>query len=313
MKTNTVFSFKPADFVPFKDQDVLDRVRSLTGDEYLNHPNPNFKINIVADDMLNTIMVTDMLATIIEAKREGRNAVMIIPNPSPSYQHLAHMINRLRIDCKHVITFNMDEWANEDGVIADESYPQSFIRATKKFLFNNIDPELRMPEKNLMHPTNENINHYSELILEAGGADVCYSGPGWAGHLAFIDPNVPEFSSDLSEFMKQGARVTSLNPLTIAQNSLHGSFGASGDIAAVPPKAATIGPLDVVNCKRRIEMHGISTAGTHVAWQRMISRLVLHGPVTPQIPSSILQNLGADVYVTETIAAKVEPNFVFQY
>lgn len=311
---NQTFSFKPSEFVPFQDQKEIERVKNLTREEYLNHSNPNLKIHIVPNDMLNTILVADMLNTIIKAKEEGRNAVMIIPNPSPSYKHLAMMINTLGIDCKHVITFNMDEWADDRGNIADENYPQSFIRSTKEFLFSNINPELRMPEENIKYPTTENISYYSDLILEAGGADVCYSGPGWSGHLAFIDPDVPEFAADsIDELMQYGARVTTLHPLTIAQNSLHGSFGASGDIANVPPKAATIGPKDVAAAKRRVEMHGITTAGSHVTWQRMISRLVLHGPVTPKLPTSIMQVLGADVYVTENLAAPIVPDFEFQY
>ena len=103
--------------------------------------------------------------------------------------------------------------------------------------------------------------------------------------------------------MKQPARIISLHPLTIAQNSLHGIFGQSGYIAAVPPKAATIGPLDVVNAKERIELHALLTSGTFVSWQRMVSRLILHGPVTPLVPSSILQLLKTQVYVSEELAA----------
>lgn len=307
------FSFSPAPFIPFADQAEIKRVKALTAEEYLKHENPDFQIHIVDNDMLQTIFVTDIFHTILRAGQEGRKAVLILPNPSPSYRHLAHLINRFRIDCKHVITFNMDEWADEDGRIAGESYPQSFIRSTKEFLYGNIDPELRMPESQLMYPTTQNIASYSDMIADAGGADVCYSGPGWSGHLAFIEPDVPEFAGDLESFMKMGARVTSLHPLTIAQNSLHGCFGASGDVANVPPKAATIGPLDVAGAKRRVEMHGITTAGTRVAWQRLMSRLVLHGPVTPQVPSSILQKLGAEVYVTKMLAEPIEPDFVFQY
>ena len=101
--------------------------------------------------------------------------------------------------------------------------------------------------------------------------------------------------------------------MTIAQNSLHGCFGASGDLAAVPPKAATIGPKDVLAAKRRFEIHSLTTAGTFVTWQRMISRLVLHGPVTPKVPSSILQLVPTDVYVSETLAAPIEPDWIFQY
>ena len=128
------------------------------------------------------------------------------------------------------------------------------------------------------------------MIADLGGADICYSGPGWAGHLAFIDPDAPEFAADsLDEWKKMGPRVCTLHPLTIAQNSLHGSFGMSGDLAAVPPKAATIGPAEVIAAKERLDIHAISIDGSFASWQRFTTRLVLHGPVTPKVPESILQ------------------------
>ncbi len=38
-------------------------------------------------------------------------------------------------------------------------------------------------------------------------------------------------------------------------------FRTERDLAQVPPKAATIGPLDVLNAKERIETHWITTGG----------------------------------------------------
>ena len=134
-------------------------------------------------------------------------------------------------------------------------------------------------------------------------ADICYSGPCCAGHIAFIDLDTEEFACDsIEEFMQMDSRIVTLHPLTIAQNSLHGVFGCSGDLANVPPKAATISPLDVVSSRNRFEMHALSTMGTTSSWQRMTSRLVLYGPVTPKVPSSILQLLPTSVYVSEGIA-----------
>lgn len=307
------FTFAPSEFLPFRDADVIARVRTLTGDAYLAHENPGFRIRVLPDDQVGASFVADMVGEIVRARDEGRRVVMIIPNPNPAYRQVARLLNRMRINCAHVTTFNMDEWANEDGEVADESYPGSFIRATKRFWLAELDADLRPPEGQICHPTTANIGHYSDLIAEAGGADVCYSGPGWTGHLAFIEPGVPEWSTDLEEFLTQGSRITSLHPFTVAQNSLHGSFGASGDMAAVPPRAATIGPLDVARARRRVETHAITTAGSFVTWQRLTSRLVLHGPVTPAVPSSILQRLGADVVVSETLAAPVVPDYEFQY
>jgi len=119
---------------------------------------------------------------------------------------------------------------------------------------------------------------------------------------------VPEFAAaSLEEWKQLGPRICTLHPLTIAQNSLHGSFGMSGDLAAVPPMAATIGPAEVIAAKHRIDVHGLSIDGSYASWQRLVTRLVLHGPVTPQVPESILQTLRTDVWVSERSAENVAP------
>ena len=163
-------------------------------------------------------------------------------------------------------------------------------------------------------PSDKNIKVYGKMLADLGGADICYSGPGWAGHLAFIDPGAPEFAaSSLEEWKKMGPRVCTLHPLTIAQNSLHGSFGASGDLGAVPPKAATIGPAEVIAAKHRIDVHAIGVGGTFISWQRFTTRLCLHGPVTPLVPQSLLHELRTDVWVSESAAANIEPRWDYGY
>jgi glucosamine-6-phosphate deaminase len=147
------------------------------------------------------------------------------------------------------------------------------------------------------------------MIEDLGGADICYSGPGWTGHLAFIEPDAPEFAAPLDEWKKMSSRIVTLSPYTIAQNSLYGTFGKSGNLAAVPPKAATIGPAEVIQAKKRMDTHAITVHGTTTTWQRFISRLVLHGPVTPLVPESILQTLPTEVYVSENIAQNIEPDW----
>ncbi|HOS44054.1 MAG TPA: hypothetical protein PK794_10215, partial [Armatimonadota bacterium] len=244
---------------------------------------------------------------------EGRQLVMITPNPWPSYAKIAYLINMFRLDCRHLWTFNMDEYANEDGEIAPESWEFGFMHAFKKYFWAEIDADLRPPAHQVNGPTTENIDRYSDMIAERGGADICYSGPGWTGHLAFIEPDAPEFAGSLEEWKRMGARVCTLHPLTVAQNSMHGSFGASGDLWAVPPKAATIGPRDVIGAKHRIDMHAISVDGSRVSWQRMITRLVLHGPVTPRLPQSLLQTLPTDVWVAESSAQDIEPHWEIGY
>jgi 6-phosphogluconolactonase/glucosamine-6-phosphate isomerase/deaminase len=212
------------------------------------------------------------------------------------------MLHEFKVNCRNVKFYMMDEWADQDGNIAPLSYKAGFGNAFYRFMVSQI-MDLGFKEENFIYHSNKTTPVYSKMLQDDGEADIVYSGPGWPGHLAFIDPVEDWFKPTMEEYLQQGAKVAHLHPLTIAQNSLHGTFGQSGDLAAVPPRAFTIGPLDVKNAKERIEMHSISTYGTYSSWQRMISRLVLHGPVTPKIPSSILQQWPTRVYVSETIAA----------
>ena len=157
--------------------------------------------------------------------------------------------------------------------------------------------------------TNENINDYGQMLTDLGGADICYSGPGWTGHIAFTEPAnevSPELPTDLEEFKNWGPGIVTLSPYTLAQNSLHGSFGSSGDIAAVPPKAATIGPKQFLEAKEVIAAYAISIQGTISSWQKLVTRLALFGPVTPLVPDSLIQLRKAEVWVSENTAAAIE-------
>ena len=310
----STFKFQPAKFIPFRDTAAIARVRRIKRKDIARHPNPDFRIRVVPDSKLEGMWIHDIFQRIKRSAEEGRQLVMIMPNPWPNYVKVAALINRHRVSCRHVHTFNMDEYADQAGNIAPESWEFGFGHAFKKFFIAAINPKLRPPEKQVHLLSNKTLKSYSRMIADLGGADICYSGPGWTGHLAFIEPDAPEFAAkSLAEWKKMGTRVCTLSPFTIAQNSMHGCFGASGDLCAVPPKAATIGPADVIGAKHRIDMHAITVGGSFNSWQRLTTRLVLHGPVTPRVPESILQTLRTDVWVSETAAANIEPRWDIGY
>lgn len=301
------FKFNPADFVPFRDKEVLEKVRKIHGKELEKYSNDKMKIKVIKNP--HPIIIGDIFTRIKMSDDLDMRQVLILGNPEPeTYIPVAELINYHKVNCRNVYLFAMDEWADENGNIAPASYKAGFAHSLLNYFYYQIDEKLRMPLDHIYYPTNENIRHYSELINEKGegGADVCYSSPGWAGHIAFVDPSKEFLTDDIDEYLKMDARVVTLHPLTICQNSLHGIFGQSGDIANVPPKAATIGPGDVARSRVRIELHALQTMGTFVSWQRMTSRLILLGPVTPYVPSSIFQILETQVYVSEEIAAPFE-------
>ncbi len=303
----TDFAFQPADFVPFKDRALCERLRKLSGKDLEKHPNPDFHIKVMMNP--HPVLIATLFARIREAAQNGRKLTMILGNPEPeTYIPLAQLINYFQVDCRNVHIFAMDEWADDQGNIAPETYKAGFAHSMLKYLVYQIEEKLRMPLENVHYPTNKNISVYSKMITECGegGADICSSSPGWTGHMAFIDPVDDFIRPTMEEYLQQEARIVTLHPLTIAQNSLHGVFGQSGYVADVPPKAATIGPVDVRNARERIEVHALLTNNTFSSWQRMTSRLVLHGPVTPLVPSSLRLLMNTQVYVSEEFAAPFE-------
>ena len=318
----TEFAFKPASFVPFKDRELCEKLRKISGTDLEKHTradqHPEFNIKVMMNP--HPVLIATLFSRIKEASEKGKKITLILGNPEPdTYIPLAQLINYFKVDCKNVHLFAMDEWADQDGNIAPETYQAGFAHSMLKYLVYQIDEKLRMPLENVHYPTTKNIGSYSDMITDCGegGADICSSSPGWTGHMAFIDP-VPDFfpagfdpaveptKAQIDEWLNMKARIVNLHPLTVAQNSLHGVFGQSGYIADVPPKAATIGPIDVKNARERIEVHALLTNGTFSSWQRMTSRLVLHGPVTPLIPSSMLQTMKTQVLVSDELAAPFE-------
>lgn len=303
------FKFNPAPFIPFRDVEAIERVIAIKKEDLARHPNPDFRIEILPDAEIEFRWLMDMFYRIKTAADEGRRLILILPQPYAGYAHLAGLINKWRVDCRNLWTFNMDEYASDDGTIAPEDWKPGFMYSMLNNFYAKVDPALRPPRHQINGLNNKNINDYGKMIADLGGADCCYSGPGWTGHLAFIEPDSPEFDAPLEDWKKLGPRIVTLSPFTIAQNSLHGSFGMSGNLCAVPPKAATIGPAEVIGAKARIDMHSLTIDGSFASWQRLVTRLCLHGPVTPKVPTSIHQLLRTDCWVSETSALDIEPRW----
>jgi 6-phosphogluconolactonase/glucosamine-6-phosphate isomerase/deaminase len=301
------FKFKASSWLPFVDQKELDRVRSIKREDIEKHRNPNFKIKVVPD--VKSLFIADCFTRIKMSDDLDQRLVMIFPNPwSRVYQMIGELINRFNVNCRNVHAFCMDEWANEDGKVAPLSYKPSLGGNFVKYFYGSINKDLRMPENQVHYFTDENVSSYSDIIDEVGngGADVCYAACGWPCHIAFIDPDTEEFkASSIEEYKKLGSRLVTQHPLTIAENSLFSIFGSSGDVASVPPKAVTIGPRDIQHARLRYDMHSFVELDGISSWQRLASRLAIHGPVTMQIPMSLNQELRSDVFLSEEAARDI--------
>jgi len=282
------FNYQLASFLPFRDKEVCERVRKIKKEDLPDHPNPNFKIRIIEDEYQFYLeFALDIVRRIKESLEAGRQLVAIFPvGPMPQYSIAARIINEMKLSCKHVHSFNMDEYADQDGNTAPISWEGSFQRSMMENFWGTIDEDLRPPISQIHFPTSNVLKDYGKMIEDLGGADICYGGIGWCGHIAFWEAHLGyEFGDDIESYKKAGPRIVELHPMTIMQNALH-SF--SGDWSWVPPKAATIGPAQILGAKyRSFWLDGYLGGG--ISWQRFIARLVAYGPVNTLVPGSILQ------------------------
>ena len=297
-KNKKEFDYAMPDFLAFRERDVCERVRKIDKSEVCNHPNDGFRIGIISDlDELLLAYALDIATTIIEFHKAGKQLVLILPARVPSAA--ARLINELNVPCGHVHTFNMDEYADENGVTAPISWSGSFQKLMWDTFFGLIRSELRMPENQIHFPSDKNINDYAAMIDDAGGTDVCFAQFGWNGHIAFWEPELgATIGEDIETFKAAGPCIVDISRITVIQNSV--LISHCGDWSWYPPRAATIGPAQVAGASRNSWWLS-GDFGRGVSWQRFIFRLVAHGPVTPRVPASILQILNTELTVLESV------------
>lgn len=296
------FDFEPARFIPFRDREACARVRAIRREDLLHHPNPDFRVHIIErEDDFFLAFALDLVGRVQAAAEAGRRFVAILPcGPLAQYDRAAAIINRLRIPMGHVHTFNMDEFADQDGKSAPADWRGSFQYAMWQRFFSRIDPDLRPPAEQIHFPSSANIADYGARIAELGGAEVCYGGIGWCGHIAFWEAHLGDEFADMEDYRRARGRVVELHPMTIMQSALH----HGGDWSVVPPRAVTIGPAEVLACGLRSFWLNVNLGG--VSWQRFIARLVAHGPVNKFVPGSILQEARTDYTLWGPVASDVE-------
>ena len=298
------FKYSVASSVPFRDRRAIQRVLNMSGEKFGRHRNPRFRIRVMADDELEYRWIVDLFNRIKEASEFDRPLVILTPGPCAAFVRVAHLINEFHVSCRRIHLFQPFEFANEAGETAPADWPLGVLFQFKRLFYNAIQPGLRPPERQIQAPRSKSLADYGQRIADLGGADICYLSIGCTGGFAGVEAGGSEFGSKaLKEWMSIGPRICTMSPYMLAQHALSPAFGCSADLTAVPPKVASIGPAEVVGAKSRISLNSSRFSGLASAVQRFVSRLAIHGPVTPQIPASVLQLLETDCWVGESIAA----------
>lgn len=203
--------------------------------------------------------------------------------PIGTYDQLVEWYNKGDLDFSEVTTVNLDEYKG-----LPRTNDQSYYYFMHQHLFDrvNIDPE-RTNVPNGMEPNAEKeCGRYEELIRSLGGVDLQLLGLGHNGHIGFNEPG---------EAFEKETHCVDLTESTIEANK---RFFASAD--DVPKQAYTMGIKTIMQAKKiLIVVNGENKAD--------IVESAFFGPVTPEVPASILQ-LHNDVTLVgdEAALAKIE-------
>lgn len=203
--------------------------------------------------------------------------------PIGTYDQLVEWYNKGDLDFSEVTTVNLDEYKG-----LPRTNDQSYYYFMHQHLFDrvNIDPE-RTNVPNGMEPDAEKeCGRYEELIRSLGGVDLQLLGLGHNGHIGFNEPG---------EAFEKETHCVDLTESTIEANKRF--FASAND---VPKQAYTMGIKTIMQAKKiLIVVNGENKAD--------IVERAFFGPVTPEVPASILQ-LHNDVTVVgdEEALAKIE-------
>lgn len=244
----------------------------------------SIKLEILPDDSALTHRFADDIITEYQAaKSAGREKVVfILPvGPVGQYDLVAQICNEKRINLSDLVVINMDEYLTPDGSeFIPSSDPLSFHRHMEDHFYRKLDPELCLPPAQRIFPSPADVKAVPKLIEDLGGCDVCFGGIGITGHVAFNDPPEPDEKITLESFAALSTRVVHLSRETLLINSV---TTCRGNIDRIPKLAVTVGMKEILESfKVRIYMNRF--------WQSAIVRKILHGPVTPNVPASLLQN-----------------------
>lgn len=185
--------------------------------------------------------------------------------PLGTYKQLIDWNEKGDIDFSQAVTVNLDEYVGLDC-----SNNQSYRYFMNKNFFEHININMNntfVPNGCAADPEGE-CKRYDENIARLGGIDLQLLGIGHDGHIGFNEPD---------KYFVQNTHIVDLHESTVKANS---RFFSSED--EVPKRAITMGMVSIMQAKKIL----LIASGKA---KRDILEKAFFGPITPEIPASILQ------------------------
>ena len=186
-------------------------------------------------------------------------------SPIGTYKQLVDWYKKGDLDFREVHTVNLDEYK---GLGGDNKESYRFFMNSNLFDQVNIDKQNTNVPNGLATDAEAECDRYNKLIRQLGGIDLQLLGIGHNGHIGFNEPE---------EAFEKETHLVTLTESTIEANAR--LFDKQEE---VPRYAFTMGIKSIMQSKKIL----IIASGEDKA---QIMRDAFFGPVTPQIPASILQ------------------------
>ena len=203
-----------------------------------------------------------MIAGLVIEKPDAILGLATGDTPVPTYKEMARLNKEGIVSFAETRTFNLDEYA---GIAPD--HPQSYRRFMNEQLFNHIDIDLENTQVPSGFADAEKAAEYDEEILSAGGVDLQVLGIGRNGHIGFNEP-ADHFT-----------RTTHVVELTADTREANARFFASID--EVPTHAVSMGIGTIMHAKKILIIATGANKADAVA-------AMINGPITPEMPASVL-------------------------
>ena len=186
-------------------------------------------------------------------------------SPVGAYKVLIERCAKGDLDFSEVTTVNLDEYV---GLVGTND--QSYRYFMNKNLFDhiNIDKNKTFVPNGLAEDYNAECEEYDARVKALGGIDLQLLGIGFDGHIGFNEPD--------SCFTKS-THVVDLHESTIQANARF--FENEAD---VPRQAVTMGMMCIMQARKVVLI-------ANGAGKKDIVEKAFFGPITPEVPASILQ------------------------
>lgn len=185
--------------------------------------------------------------------------------PIGTYDQLVKWYEKGDIDFSQVTSVNLDEYK---GLSGDNEQSYRYFMNKNFFDRININKEKTFVPNGLEEDSEKACREYNEIIHSTGGIDLQLLGLGHNGHIGFNEPG---------EAFEKETHCIDLTASTIEANKRF--FEKEED---VPRQAYTVGIKTIMQAKKiLVVVSGESKADIVVK--------AFLGPVTPEVPASVLQ------------------------